>query len=458
MRLEGLHRASITESLLFRTTVKLAYYRLTGKVDAEVRHISHNTPLSRLPESGMPTPRNQHRRDDRPPSQSCALEVGEWVYERTGIEMPADKQDFEIYANPRGNPSCQGKLSYAGPVSPRSGGWPRLKLDLTTDECVVLPPVRVSIFHPYSDAPTDGIDVLSYAYEEAFGEKVRALAERARPRDLYDVINLYRNDASRPSPSVLLDVLRQKCAFKQMTVPRFADMQKYRDALEAGWTAMLAHQLPTLPPLETFWNELPVFFTWLEGGVEPVGPAAVAITSGEKVIRERSLHLPLSGSAQSYIEIIRFAASNRLCVQPSYQGTTRLIEPYSLRQTSDGNIVLHAFNRDRGEHRSYRVDRITGASATNLTFVPRYAIELTPEGVVRDAPSSARIALAETFRRPTRSIRASSWRSGPTYVYECPYCEKRFYRKRQNSILNLHKDRDGNPCSGRSGIYVDTRF
>lgn len=385
-------------------------------------------------------------------------EIGEWVYETTGIEIPADKQDFEIYANPRGNPSCQGKLSYAGPVSPRSGGWPRLKLDLTTDERVVLPPVRVSIFHPYSDAPAGGIYVLSYAYEEAFGEKVRALAERARPRDLYDVINLYRNDASRPSPSVLLDVLRQKCDFKRISVPRFVDMEKHREALEGGWSAMLAHQLPMLPPLGTFWNELPAFFAWLEGGAAPVIPAAVAIVSGERVIRERSLRLPLSRGAQSHIEIIRFAASNRLCVELGYQGTTRLIEPYSLRQTSEGHIVLHAFNRDRGEHRSYRVDRVTAARATNVTFVPRYEIELTPAGPVRVSPSTARASgFAPTFQ-PVRSTRSHSWGSSPTYVYKCPYCEKSFYRKRQNSTLNPHKDKDGYPCSGRHGIYLDTRL
>ena len=41
----------------------------------------------------------------------------------------------------------------------------------------MLPPVRASVFHPYSDAPEDGIEVLAYAYEEAFGEKIRALSE-----------------------------------------------------------------------------------------------------------------------------------------------------------------------------------------------------------------------------------------------------------------------------------------
>ena len=113
-------------------------------------------------------------------------EIGEWIYEQTGIEIPADKQEFEIYQNPRGQLSCQGKISYKGPVS-STHGLPRIKLDLTADERVVLPPVRAQIFHPYTDAPEDGIDVLAYDYVEAFAEKFRALAERTRPRDLYDV-------------------------------------------------------------------------------------------------------------------------------------------------------------------------------------------------------------------------------------------------------------------------------
>ena len=136
---------------------------------------------------------------------SAFAEISEWVYEQSGLEFPPDLQNFDIYENPRGNPSCQGKISYRGPVTPRSGGLPRVKLDLTADERLVLPPVRMPVFHPYSDAPGNGINILSYAYEEAFGEKVRALAERTRPRDLYDVINLFRNTGARPTPQVVLD-------------------------------------------------------------------------------------------------------------------------------------------------------------------------------------------------------------------------------------------------------------
>src|SRR5690606_36518764 len=111
---------------------------------------------------------------------------------------------------------------------------------------------------------------------------------------------------------------------------------------------MLAHQLPALPPVETFWGELPRFFAWLEGAEAPEIPAAYVIAEGEEVIRERTLRLPLRPVAQSYLEVIRFAAANRLCVALNYQGSSRLIEPYSLRRTRDGNIVLHAFNADKG--------------------------------------------------------------------------------------------------------------
>lgn len=398
-------------------------------------------------------------------------EIGERIYAETGIELPRDYQNFDIYTNPRGKKSCQGKIGYQGPISPRGKSMPRIKLDLTADECLVLAPIQSSVFHPYSDVPDGGINVQSYAYEEAFGEKVRALAERTRPRDLYDVINLFRNDSARPAASVLLDVIRQKCDFKGIGLPDLAKLEPYKADLEGGWATMLAHQLPALPPVETFWEELPTFFAWLEGGAAPVILAAYVRAAGEEVIRERTLRLPVSGTAQSHLEIIRFAASNRLCVDLLYQGSSRRIEPYSLRRTRDGNIILHAHNIRKGEHRSYRVDRIQGAQATNETFVPRFAIELTPTGPVAVPPTTTTVSsrsssgiLAPRSSRPRRARAASKSRgfgkssSGPTYVYECTFCGKRFRRKTQTTSLNPHKDKNGYPCAGRYAHWVDTQW
>ena len=115
---------------------------------------------------------------------------------------------------------------------------------MTADELVVLPPVTVEIFHPYSDMPEEGIEVLAYDYVEAFAEKFRALAERTRPRDLYDVVNLYRNTDARPEQQQFVQVLREKCVFKGIELPRLADLQPHRAAVEAGWVHMLSHQPP----------------------------------------------------------------------------------------------------------------------------------------------------------------------------------------------------------------------
>ena len=86
------------------------------------------------------------------------------------------------------------------------------------DEEVV---VQTGEWHPYSDCPPTGITALCYTYEKLLGEKVRALGERARPRDLYDVKNLFWHTEFRPRASEVLDVLDEKCAFKSSTSRSF---------------------------------------------------------------------------------------------------------------------------------------------------------------------------------------------------------------------------------------------
>ncbi len=390
-------------------------------------------------------------------------EIGAWIYERAGIEVPADKQAFDIYPNTRGSLSCEGRISYCGPVSPRSGGLPRIKLDLLADERLVLPPVEVAVFHPYSDAPVEGFSARAYAYEEVFAEKVRALGERTRPRDLYDVINLFRNADARPAPSVMLDVLKQKCAHKNIQPPKLSDLEPHRESLSGSWADMLKHQLPSLPPLESFWGALPEFFEWLASGRAPIAPAAYGGGAGEVVLRERDLRLPISAARQAHVEVIRFAAANRLCVELEYRKedgrrTKRVVEPYSLRRTSKGDIVLHVHDRDRNAHRSYRLDRIDDARVTSDTFVPLHQVELTPTGAVLVAPPTRRVSPPASSFRAVRAAPVRRTGSGaPTYIFQCPQCHKQFRRSKMDSKLNAHKNDRGGQCSGRTGYYVDTR-
>ena len=67
---------------------------------------------------------------------------------------------------------CQGKIHYNGPLR-RKRGVATIKLDLTTDEILLLKTVRKKVHHPFTDEPSQGIYANCYAFEEIVAEKIR---------------------------------------------------------------------------------------------------------------------------------------------------------------------------------------------------------------------------------------------------------------------------------------------
>lgn len=388
-------------------------------------------------------------------------DVSRWVQDASGIEIPVEQLRFEPFRNKRGGSNCEGRLYYRGPMQ-RGGSLQRVKIDLTADERVVLPLAERPVGHPYTDRPAHGMTARCYAFEEIFAEKTRALGERSRPRDLYDVINLFRTEEFRPLPSAVLHVLREKCAFKGIDLPSLSALAVAEEELRADWEAMLGHQLPALPPFDAYWKTLPEFFTWILASRAPAPLAAPPITIGERVFRPAIGELRTARTEGSqYLETIRFAASNRLCIELTYDGSTRLIEPYSLRRTSEGNILLFAIRVADGQGRSYRLDKIRGARMTSQPFVPRFAVELSATEVsipavarqVTSFPASPSRTTPET--RPAR--RRPSGAPGVIHIYRCSLCGKKFRRRDMDATLNPHKNGSGYPCPGRLGIYLETK-
>ncbi len=136
-------------------------------------------------------------------------------------------------------------------------------------------------------------------------------------------------------------------------------------------------ELPSLPPFEQFWNTLDDVFGWLDQRVVlPSLPRAGIGGLDPTWIPSRAMTTWGSGAP---LELIRFAGANRLKVEIDYQAAEgawgpRVVEPYSLRRTSEGNIVLFVVN-DYDALRAYRVDRIVGVAVTRETFQPRYLVE-----------------------------------------------------------------------------------
>ena len=210
--------------------------------------------------------------------------------------------------------------------------------------------------------------------------------KRGRPRDLYDVINLFRND-NLPASAVIQDILSQKCGYKGISIPNLDGMEIYRDEMAQNWEPMLAHI--------NFQNCL----TWIRTGIVCllflIGWMVLihrknwplTTISGEGQAYQRSYgHLGLRTLNGKSLEIIRFAAGNRLCVNLDYtdnngRRSSRVVEPYSLRQAQNGNVLLYGVRAEDGKIRSYKIDQINDASITNRVFVPKHLVELSPSGI-----------------------------------------------------------------------------
>lgn len=309
---------------------------------------------------------------------SIFQDIRDWLSEESGIELVIDEASFQRRQNLRRKPTTQARLAYRGPNAPRQ--LPKVKLDITSDEVLVLPRVLRPIGHQYSDTLPAPNEVGCYSLTELFGEKLRALSERCRPRDLYDVVHMHRHpDLIGRAPEVA-SVLAQKCRHAGIEVPTAETIRSspFRAEVEQEWENMLRHQLPSpLPPFADFWAALDPVFAWLGGQTAvAVPPRAERGDLDPTWLPPRAITSWRRGFP---FELIRYAGANRLKVELDYRAADgrhgpRVVEPYSLRRTNDGNLLLFVVN-DRGELRAYRVDRIAGARPTTKTFTPRYLVE-----------------------------------------------------------------------------------
>ena len=350
--------------------------------------------------------------------------------------------------------SSQGRAYYRSAIT---GQHQRVKLDITSKEVVVRPPVLRNCAHPYSDTFPQQISVRCYAFEEVFAEKIRALAERCRPRDLYDVINLFRRSDLHTAPNLIYSVLREKCKTKGIPVPELSTIadSPFSGELHSEWANMLVHQLPQLPPIESFLEELKAFWDWLTGKGEAISLAPVPVLS-QDVTAWRPPPTVWRWGQGVPIEAIRFAAANRLCLDLGYSGTIRRIEPYSLRRTRDGNLLLYAWKVSAGEIRAYRVDRIQNVQVTTQPYRARFAVEFGAAGPVGVADTSLRESWANEPRQRLGRSGPPPLRHhfGPVYVYQCPYCQKEFRHTKNDRTLRQHKDEYGHKCHGKTGFLV----
>jgi len=129
----------------------------------------------------------------------------------------------------------------------------KIKIDITkyNNENILLALETKKIIHLYSDNLQSKVKV--YSLEEIISEKIRALFQRTRPRDLYDVWYLW----SRVDKGKVLNILPEKCRFKDVKI-NINNLEGRKDNFKNAWNNSLNHQLKILPDFDN------VFFAVVE--------------------------------------------------------------------------------------------------------------------------------------------------------------------------------------------------
>jgi predicted nucleotidyltransferase component of viral defense system len=185
----------------------------------------------------------------------------ELLLDHFGLRIDVDNIEISPFPD-KFDRFIQIKVPYRGPLM-QSGSWPRIKLDITQEEIIVDEPISLPLIHHYSDIDLCSVQVKCYSLYEIFSEKLRALVERTRPRDLYDVIHLAELFKTQElNISLFHEIAIKKFKVRHLEFPKSLNQipKNSIEALASDWESMLSHQVQGLPRIEIYINKLNELF------------------------------------------------------------------------------------------------------------------------------------------------------------------------------------------------------
>lgn len=172
------------------------------------------------------------------------------------------------------------------------------------------------------------------------------MAERGRPRDLYDIINLFRRSDLRPEPRELQSLLADKCGHKRLPVPTLASLLSFAsqgELADGGYVAIT-------PELE---------------GVSAFGDTPAAALSELVVARDLWLEeLRVSGhEAPAPLSLPRYSGQFRLRLPRSLHAW--LAARAELEGVSLNTLIVQLLSEAHGQDRGLRAEALTSSPAAS---------------------------------------------------------------------------------------------
>ena len=325
-----------------------------------------------------------------------------------------------------------------------------IRLDITQYDKIFLPVQQRYLIHPYSDYKECKIMMQCLKVEELLASKLKCLIQRRHSCDFYDyVFSLILNkDIKINKIEIATTFLKMTIYDKNPNAARGLLIDLPFHALKILWEKFI------ICPIQGFIN--------FDNAVEVFRQHILELFGSFG-----GLHSSLAFFPANLRNPIMDAANSFTLLEVKYDGISRLVEPYSLvykvRKDGHGQEYFYVWDQTGGRSsgpglKIFLNTKIQSLKNTDIKFDPRFEVELKKAGeLTQKTYFSKPFSSVRTTTRTTRH-RTFNKVSGTKYVFECTICGKKFRRKNHSSKLNKHKDKYGNQCFGRTGLYVDTIY
>lgn len=326
----------------------------------------------------------------------------------------------------------------------------RLSIDITEFDKIYLPTQQRRLIHPYSDVAHCSTEITCLKLEEMIANKLKCLLQRRHVPDVYDLVysTFVNRDLAIDRGEVLSTFLRKTIYERNPGVARQLLLDLPLFALKVAWDRYIITPMQGSLDFDDAIQRFQVIVNELFAGYGGFQQAALAYFPSK-------LRMP-----------IMEAGAERRLMRLTYDGVSRVVEPYSLayKQRKDGQRqeYFYVWDRTGGSSgpgiKALLNHKIQSIEILDEKFEPRHPIELAKAGEL-----SARGYFGGTFAHGRLSARSgggrlAALRRGWRYSVQCPYCSRTFKRMRRSATLRTHRDGYGNNCPGRRGAIVGQEF
>jgi len=315
-----------------------------------------------------------------------------------------------------------------------------LRMDVTEFGRFYLPIQQRKLIHPYSDQAGCATTLEVVSLEEALADKLKCLLQRHMSNDLFDLVySIFVNNDMAVDKTTIVTTFLRKTIFEPspqaalgllLAVP-FEVMRGYWSKI----VCVAESRMDFTTAVDRFKGELRSLFSAFQYG----DASQLAFFPAE--LRTPIMH---AGRSQTLLRM-------------TYDGVQRLVEPYALafkwRKGGTGQEYLYVWDQTGGRSSGPGIKslfnwKITSLENTDITFEPRFEIELAKAGEYgeRTTFSSSRSGVPRLTRARPRSQARCRVR--------CAYCQREFDRTSPSTVMRPHQDSYGNPCAGRRGYRI----